>query len=186
VPATVDDSRAAAIARLWRLRDLELDRVGDSLPQAVAERMAAGARVWKPTLMRAKELLAEEVIPTASAVWCEPDQQLVVGEPRDQLKLWLQAVYYPTQRQRSCLDGLTAPDITLPQVETLLGEEGFIEVARPRAWTPPPPLTAASDYGDEGVDIVLVHPDTGWLSVPPRPGWTCTSTPPSWTWSSLF
>ncbi|WP_143531891.1 hypothetical protein [Saccharothrix sp. ALI-22-I] len=168
VPADVDPDRAAAINRLWQLRDRELSECGDSTPRRVAERLVAGAYLGvdekPPTsrdLLQAEQARRNRPIPDL-APWCDPDRELVTGTARDELRNWLRAMRWCTLRQREVLDGL-GPDSTLADVEDVLRQEGFLHVRTVPTWTPPD-ATGVLAAGPDGVDVVLVNPDTGWLA----------------------
>ncbi len=157
--ATSDPLRAAAIRRVWSLRDDELARVGDSTPQRVAQRVAAGDVLAPEGPLNARELAANERgrgrATPERALWCPPDQHLVTGRPREQLRQWLEALSWCTGRQRRVLDGLT-PESTMDDVRQLLVTEGFVEVLVEHD---------NADAGRDYLDVIAVNTDCGWLAV---------------------
>jgi hypothetical protein len=178
--------RAAALTRLWDLRDRELRRAGDSTPKRIAERIAAGGGNYPepPSPLNSRELAAADRAERSGrwqARWApeaEPDQQLVTGRWREQLVQWLPEVtsFWSTPRQREALDGFT-PDTTLTQIRTTLAAEGFVQVAdlhrngaRPigagdvTAGTLDHPVPDPGDLGPGNVDLVLCHPTDALLA----------------------
>lgn len=156
--AGIDDTvRAAALRRLWNLRDRELAMAGDSKPRRVAERIAARAIVAPEDPPTARELdsLDRLTPPPPLASWCEPDRELVTGRRRAELLQWLpQVVHWCTAKQREALDGLNA-DSTLDDVRRLLADEGFVEVHD---------VHGNVDSGTGDVDLILLIANTGLLA----------------------
>jgi hypothetical protein len=163
--------RAAALSRLWELRDAELYGAGDSTPTRIAERIVGDSRYPKPPRPpKFRELASHECIDTGAhrrpvrwAPGC-PDRQLVTGERREWLLQWLPEVVAPwaTRKQHTVLDGFTA-NTTLAQVREFLAREGFHEVRDVHGNAGPPPQPGSAfgfhptNPGSQGED----HPPAG-------------------------
>lgn len=179
VAATDDAVRVAAIMRVWRLRDAEL-QVGDSAPRQVAERITKGNFPAPLPPYTFDELASHAEIrqnvderPGARlkrAPGYPPDQQVVTGEPREQLRQWLEAMRSCTRAQIRALDGFDG-EATVAQVHAVLAGEGFVEIARTsdtRAHTRAD--TSLEDgQGDsveeDGYSSIWVCREMGWLAV---------------------
>lgn len=156
---TDDPFRAAAICRVWELRDTELRFVGDSEPRRIAERIAAGSYPEPAPSRSSRELRSYDAgnhtrSPRPRAPWCEPNQQLVTGRPRRELLQWLEAMDNATSAQCRKLDALE-PDCDIAAARRLLAEEGFIEVLDVRGNV---------DSGRGDVDLVCVNADAGFIA----------------------
>ncbi|WP_247758227.1 hypothetical protein [Crossiella sp. S99.1] len=157
---TEDPSRAAALRRLWRLRDQELTHCGETDPKHIAERVAAGS--WFPpeqprhfdALLFSEQLRQTGHYTTRRADWCEPDQPLLLGEPRQQMLAWLDALRRCSRRQATELDGWDPP-VRLPALRRMLAGEGFTEVLD---------VHDNVDAGQGSVELFLVHHGQGWLA----------------------
>lgn len=180
--------RAAALARLWELRDAELRGAGDSTPERIAERIVGDSIYPKPPHPpNSRELASREQMdafphrrrPVRWAPGC-PDRQLVTGERREWLLQWLPEVVAPwtTSRQHTVLDGFTG-GTTLAHVRDFMAREGFTEICDVHANAGPPPQpgpafgfhpTSPGSQGEDSspagpgdVDLVLVSTE-GFLA----------------------
>ncbi|MGH3997547.1 MAG: hypothetical protein ACRDTJ_08810, partial [Pseudonocardiaceae bacterium] len=133
--------RAAALARLWLLRDKELRGVGDSTPRRVAERITNDFGYPKPvdppTLRELEQQEEAEHAHRAYGTWphkwsptAPPDRPLLTGRRRELMLQWLEQVTgrLTTNRVSSALDGLTSAT-TFTAARTFLASEGFVQVA---------------------------------------------------------
>jgi hypothetical protein len=156
---TDDPFRAAAIYRVWTLRDKELSSVGDSTPRRIAERIANRSYPDPEPSLSSRELATHERLDLNGqerprAPWCEPDQQLVTGQPRKQLLQWLRAMSNATSKQCRALDGL-GPDSHIAAAREFLASEGFVEVLDARGNV---------DSGHGGVDLICVNAPDGLIA----------------------
>lgn len=133
--------RAAALARLWMLRDKELFEVGDSTPRRVAQRIANDPGYPQPldppTLRQLEQEEEVEQTHRAYGTWprkwspiAPPDRHLLTGRRRELMLQWLEQVTgsLTTARVSTALDGLTGAT-AITAATTFLATEGFVQVA---------------------------------------------------------
>lgn len=117
--------RAAALARLWMLRDKELLEVGDSTPRRVAQRITNDPgypQPLDPPTLRELEKEEAEQAHRVYGVWprkwsptAPPDRHLLIGRRRELMLQWLEQVTgsLTTTRVSTALDVMSR-DVVQP------------------------------------------------------------------------